>query len=308
MRHPSRTTGTYSALILAIVLILSQAPSPGALNPITSPSPTKLCSFTFQVNGQNIEGSNPKCRGKERRRFNGKIRDLQPENPQYRVDYSDDCRIGLEIVRGCDQNPDENSCEDGSAPYIRIIRFNTGPRSGDILTQDRFCPGDETPPGGIQPEQFVEVITVTPEQFRRFPIRASKINSDPKQFSLRNGHTHLWASAEEQTFTTDINGTSVRVRATPVRWAWNYGDGSTRNFETPGEERPDHSLHDATETSHSYSETGTFQVNLTTLYHGEFMVPGGSWQTIPGQAAVPSEAVPIDVWRTEKELIAGEGE
>ncbi|MGO3857102.1 MAG: PKD domain-containing protein, partial [Glutamicibacter arilaitensis] len=61
-----------------------------------------------------------------------------------------------------------------------------------------------------------------------------------------------------------------------------------------------------TSTSHSYSDTGTFQVEVTTLYRGEFSVDGGTWQAIPGQAAVPSEPIEIDVWRTEKELIANE--
>ncbi|WP_396276812.1 PKD domain-containing protein [Glutamicibacter creatinolyticus] len=227
---------------------------------------------------------------------------------QFRIRYDETCAPGLEIPGGCDANPDLGRCEDGSFPYRQIVELVGGNNDGQVRSISLVCPEDDAAPESISREQIVEEIVVTPSQFRRFPILPSKIGSSPKQFSLRNGHTHMWAIAEIQTFDTQIFGAAVQVRAIPTHWQWNYGDGSTRSLSQPGSPSPNHTLHDKTPTSHSYLETGLFNVNLTTLYRGEFRVSGGSWQTIPGQAAVPSEAVPIDVWRTEKELIAGEGE
>ncbi|WP_431709556.1 PKD domain-containing protein [Glutamicibacter uratoxydans] len=232
----------------------------------------------------------------------------QRDGQEYTIEYIDQCTTGFEFANGCDVNTDEARCTDGSSPYIRIVRFRGGDRDGQVYSLNRICPGDDTPiesdPEGI----IVEEIRISPAEFRRFPILPSILNSDPEQFSLRNGHTHLWAAAETQTFSTNINGTPVEVRAIPIQWLWDYGDGSTRVLNYPGEPAPNHTLHHETPTSYSYTETGVFEVNLTTLYRGEFRIVGEGWQSIPGQAAVPSNAVPIDVWRTEKELVAPDGQ
>ncbi|QCY47453.1 hypothetical protein GcLGCM259_1730 [Glutamicibacter creatinolyticus] len=303
------------SILVSILLSGLLVPSvPGSFSGVKA----EKCTYSFRINPHDIQSRKEKCRKLlEMQERLSRIpmewtRELDKEDSNrkqiYRVEYSNNCQLGREFFTGCDQNPDERTCPDGTAPYMRIIKYNEGPREGQVHSQSRFCPGEETPADGIAPEQFVQVIRISPEQFRRFPIKASRINSDPKQFSLRNGHTHLWAASETQTFGTVIDGTPVEVRAIPTHWNWSYGDGSSRSFTQPGNPMPEHSLHDKTSTSHSYTETGTFSVDLTTLYRGEFRVSDGTWQTIPGQAAVPSEAVPIDVWRTEKELIAGEGE
>lgn len=310
----------YSPIVFATLLIFSTAIHTGIS---TRPSPQvaseeKPCSFMFGINPRDLESKRNRCPQIEtnEQKFNDipieqilsphERKDLGKQ--RYRVEYSDTCRIGLEIVSGCHQNPDEQACPDGSVPYLRIIKFDGGVRNGQVLSQTRLCPGEEQPVADIPQDQLIQIIRVTPEQFRRFPIEPSALNSDPKQFSLRNGHTHLWANAETQTFGTDINGTHVDVRAIPIQWQWNYGDGTRRSLNDPGKPEPGHTLHHETPTSHSYTKTGIFDVNLTTLYRGEFRVSGGSWQAIPGQAAVPSEPIFIDVWRTKKQLIAPDGE
>lgn len=231
---------------------------------------------------------------------------LKEQAPKYRVEHSETCGKSVETTDSCNVNSDRDRCGDGSFPYIESFIRLSGPEAGEVFVQRLRCPEDAEL--GIPDSERIQEIQVTPAQFRSFPIKGSRVNSNPKQFSLRNGHVHLWASSETQTFTTRIAETDVEIRAIPIAWRWDYGDGSSRSLNQPGNPMPSHTLHDKTPTSHSYLETGLFNVNLTTFYRGEFRVSGGSWQTIPGQAAVPSEAVPIDVWRTEKELIAGEGE
>ena len=224
-----------------------------------------------------------------------------PKNEKFRYHDFDACIPGQETVNSCNSIPDQTRCDDGTFPITRQILNE----EGRVLRQYRYCPGD--PPKFNIPEgQLIEEISIDIERFRSYPIQASFINSDPNEFSLRNGHTHLWATAETQTFNSDLSGSHVRIKAIPIQWNWNYGDGTTRNLDFSGEPAPNHTLRDETPTSHSYSETGTFKVGVTTLYRGEFSVDGGPWQTIAGQAAVPSNPIEIDVWRTEKELIANE--
>lgn len=223
--------------------------------------------------------------------------------PLYKFRKYDVCVPGLETIKGCDSNPDIKPCADGTYPIVIQIYS----LEGRYLSRQIYCPGDPTPPN--VPKEFVQEekqIIITPEKFRSYPIKGSRIQSSPNKFSLRNGHTHFWASKETQAFKSNLSGANVRIKAIPIQWNWNYGDGSKRNLNFPGEAMPGHTLHDETPTSHSYSETGKFGVNVTTLYRGEFSVDGGPWQAIPGQAAVPSNTLPMDVWRTEKELIAND--
>ncbi len=231
-------------------------------------------------------------------------RDKNPSKPLYEIQYLNPCSVGIEHMRGCHHNPDAMLCEDGSSPYTRIIRFIEGPRKGEQIIAHGLCPGEETPPNIPDAELRQEQVIVSPSKFRSLPILASKVKSDPEKFSLRNGNSHFWADAVSQNFNISMNGEPVRVKAIPDGWNWKYGDGNTRNLDFPGEPAPNHTLRDETPTSHSYKETGTYSVGLTTLFRGEFSVDGGPWQSIPGQAAVPSDPIEIDVWRTKKELIA----
>lgn len=220
----------------------------------------------------------------------------------FTVDYDNSCPIGMESANGCDSNPDAQLCDDGTTPYLLVIRYSGGDNDGQVFSSRLVCPEDNVE----IPENIIREIIVTPEHFRRYPIRGSKLNSDPQQFSLRNGHSHMWATGNEQSFNDQIDNTPVLIKAIPVQWQWNYGDGISRNLDFPGEPLPSHTLHQETSTSHSYVETGTFTVTLTTIYRGEFRVGNGPWQPIGGQAAVPSTPIQIDVWKTKKELIANE--
>lgn len=226
------------------------------------------------------------------------------EKPKYDFRDFDSCSPTNDSFMGCRSNPDLKVCDDGSYPIIRQILVLEGNDKGGILDSFRVCPED---PKDERIERIKkESVSVSLEQFRSFPIIASNISSSPAKFSLRNGHSHLWATREVQSFDLEIGQSSVRIKAIPIQWNWNYGDGTTRNLSFPGEPMPHHTLRDETPTSHSYGETGTFKVGVTTLYRGEFSVDGGAWQAIPGQAAVASVPIEIDVWRTEKELIAND--
>ncbi|KSU68186.1 PKD domain-containing protein [Arthrobacter sp. NIO-1057] len=228
---------------------------------------------------------------------------IKRENDKFRIRDYDVCIPGRENINACNSNPDQEKCTDGTYPIDRQILD----KNGHVILQFRYCPGE--PPRIQVPEEIrvePERIIITIEKFRTYPIKGSEIQSAPNKFSLRNGHTHFWASENTQEFNSNLSGSNVRIKAIPIQWNWNYGDGAKRNLSFPGEAMPSHTLHDETATSHSYSETGKFDVRVTTLYRGEFSVEGGPWQAIPGQAAVPSNTLPIDVWRTKKELIAND--
>ena len=219
---------------------------------------------------------------------------------RYEVTYYQECSPAMTLIRACNANPDP-PCADGSYPLTRIITAVNGPRAGTNVSARQYC---TTEPTLEVPGAANDIAKVTLEQFRKMPLIASTIISQPENFSLRNGNAHLYASSKDQNFNIILFDQDVRVRAIPVTYAWKYGDGSTRSLTYSGGPITDHGFDEPTSTSHVYKETGDFRVGLTTSFRGEYSTEGGPWTPIPGLANVPSEQITMSVWRTKKILVA----
>lgn len=219
---------------------------------------------------------------------------------RYEVTYYQECSPAMTLIRSCSANTDA-PCADGSYPLTRVIRAINGPRAGRTISVRQYCTVEPTVevPGAEQ-----DIAKVTPEQFRRMPILASSIVSQPEGFSLRNGHAHMYAESTTQDFSITLFDQDVRVRAIPVSYVWGYGDGTSRTFAFPGGPVAQRGFDEATSTSHVYADTGNFGVGLTTRFRGEYSTEGGPWTPIPGVASVPSEQSAMSVWRTKKILVA----
>ena len=310
-----RTTVVFHLLVVLLsAMVSTEWRAVDSINPATCKidRETRVDADTIKYIQQECRDDPPDPKNKKNSFFESappeRIDPEEVRTPQKHIeniieDY-DQCIPDQEVPGHCQSNPDINACPDGTYPIVRQI----SDPEGRLLEQFTYCPNDKLP-GPEGPEQQVKPTErqppkISPAVFRTFPIRGSKIGSDPSKFTLRNGFTHFWASDDTQNFSEEIDGFTIRIKAIPVQWNWDYGDGSTRNFNVPGVSSPNHTLHDETPTSHVYKETGKFNVVVTTLYRGEFSVDGGAWQSIPGQAAVPSDPVVMDVWRTQKQLIA----
>lgn len=164
-------------------------------------------------------------------------------------------------------------CPDGSARLDPLFRRPlTG---GDWETVDMGCP--ETAP---------EIIALSVEEFRRLPLAPSTPSYQPADGrGLVGMPLIVFTDPAPQQLTTTVLGVPVTVRATPTRFAWDFGDGSPPLVtEDPGAPYPDHSV------SHPYLSTGAFTVRLTTTWRGEFQVAGtAGWQPVAGTATTTSE-------------------
>lgn len=92
-----------------------------------------------------------------------------------------------------------------------------------------------------------------------------------------------WAESKEQTFDVVMLGQAVKVRATPVKYVWDFGDGTVLTTTFPGREYP------ARDVSMRYAYQGWYEVSLVTQFSGEYSVNGGPWQPIAGTVEVASE-------------------
>lgn len=98
---------------------------------------------------------------------------------------------------------------------------------------------------------------------------------------------------------TRLIGVDVRIRATPVNyhWDWGEGHGATNTMKT-GAPYPHHNL------THTYLHyEGDTVVNLTTTWAGDYSLNGGSWVDIDGTITTSSAPVPLDVHNPKSHLV-----
>lgn len=201
---------------------------------------------------------------------------------------------------------EQSACVEPGSQWVVRARFP----ADDFEALDRvgqpFCssPGDtviDDPAAGVREAPPMPVVTLA--DFRRLDIAPSQIESDSGGFGLIRANTNFYATEEPQTLETMMLGQAVAIQAVPVRWTWDFGDGSEK-LSNPFPGGPQREFNQETTTSHAYQDTGEFPVSLTTSYRGQFQVNGGPWIAIPGVAEVPSDPVVADIWRSKSKNVA----
>lgn len=136
-------------------------------------------------------------------------------------------------------------------------------------------------------------------QFERLPVSAGTVVAQPSPHTLRGAETNFYADAAEQQFDVTMFGQKVHVVATPVQYTWNYGDGTVLGPQASmGGPLPQDRWGEKTRTSHVYTNTGDFQVVLTTSFQGTYAVNSGPPLPIPGQGQFSAPPQTISVWRS----------
>ncbi len=142
-------------------------------------------------------------------------------------------------------------------------------------------------------------VVVSQEDFRRLPIPAPEIvTQPPDRVTLINIETTILTVKRPVLLPATVLGQPVRVRATPSRYAWRYGDGGQLVTPDPG------ALYPQMPTAHVYTVPGTYTVQLSTTFTGEFSVAGGPWQPITGTAIASSYPVAIQAQERRAVLIS----
>lgn len=161
-------------------------------------------------------------------------------------------------------------------------------------TGEHACRGA---PDADQPEALEAVVTA--EDFRRLPLPAAEISvQPPNRRTLINVPTNFYTDAGRVILPTTVLGQPVRVRATPMRFRWTYGDGAALTTADPGAPYP------SLRTAHTYRQPGKRTLGLRTTYSGEYSVAGGAWLPIDGLATVDSPGTGLTVLAARNELVA----
>ncbi|WP_101587431.1 PKD domain-containing protein [Brevibacterium jeotgali] len=132
--------------------------------------------------------------------------------------------------------------------------------------------------------------------FATFDIPPSTPHALPVDWTVIGKPTAFWADASVKEFSAELLGFPLQVRATPIEFHWDFGDGNSTSAESPGRE-PSHPQYGSI--THTFSDKGDRTVTLTTVYTGEYNY-GGGWSSIAGTAAVQSDGLSMTVYRYHK--------
>lgn len=202
--------------------------------------------------------------------------------PRYRYRY----------VLACEGNtldaPGTTTCQLATAQCAAPRLFYWQYRSSDGVAYDlvgtRCLTRQEATDGEAVPG-------LTLADFRSLPIPAQQVVLEPGNgYALVGVPLNAVAGTAPAALQTAVLGAAVAVRATPVAYTWDFGDGTVLGpTPDPGAPFP------ALRTTHTYERGGSVQVVLTTTYAGEFSVDGGAFQAVAGTADVASPPVPLAV-------------
>ncbi len=131
--------------------------------------------------------------------------------------------------------------------------------------------------------------------------------------TLDSAHPPHTSKGEETNFYTTLEGSSnlfegdlpighTRIRAVPVAYRYEYGDG--RDLKTHSAGSPVSSQHSGqplheTSTSYAYPQVGNFHAYVTVTYAGQYSIDGGPWQFFGTEVSRISEPVLVRVWESE---------
>ena len=131
--------------------------------------------------------------------------------------------------------------------------------------------------------------------------------------TLDSAHPPHTTKGEETNFYTTLEGSSnifegdlpighTRIRAVPVAYRYEYGDGYDLKTHSAGSpvssQHSGQSLHE-TSTSYAYPQVGNFHAYVTVTYAGQYSIDGGPWQFFGTEVSRVSEPVLVRVWESE---------
>ncbi|GHD03436.1 hypothetical protein [Zhihengliuella salsuginis] len=218
-----------------------------------------------------------------------------------------------EVADFCFGRANSRCDEDAGETYYQVRRHTRDNPDGELTTQT-VCLADDSPliVDSAVPE---DVITVTTEEFRTLPIPSSEIvfespvdGHEEYGIAMIGQRVNQWAGSSTHVLETTVLGTPVEVRATPLEYQWTYGDGHHRTTQHAGGPRPEGAdpYEYRTYTDNIYEETGNFEVNLTTVYTGEFRHGDSGWIPISGVASVPSDPKVNSIWKRETRNVSAD--
>lgn len=202
--------------------------------------------------------------------------------------FADSCDIRIErcdaaVTAGNDGH--EVTLESGSTS-------SGGARDAGPLPAGRAtAPSEPAPAPYLGRPTYSVTAPVTLSDLARFRPDPGTDHMQPNGWMIVGLSTNFYARAEQQIKVGTLLGRPASVRFTPARYAWTYGDGSTRSATTPGGTWSSLGINefDATPTSHIYRNSGRYFIDLTIGFTPEYRYATSTeWIPVAGYVWVPA--------------------
>lgn len=133
--------------------------------------------------------------------------------------------------------------------------------------------------------------------FQELVVLRGAAISDPRGRTLVNYDTRFHTDARRYVLDpVTVLGHRVVVTATPTRYDWYFGDGTTLQDGGSGTERP---------VVHVYTATGRVSPYVVVTWTGTFSVDGGPQQPVVGTAVTTGPGTPLVVREARSQLVSG---
>ena len=137
--------------------------------------------------------------------------------------------------------------------------------------------------------------TVAQDLVDEIPVPAVVIHINPKT-GLVGAESWFWFTGYNGTAmqrSKNYLGTLISVRATPSRYVWHFGDGTSLSTTSPGRAYPTRS-----DIRHTYQRSSLgrpvgYTVSVDFQFNVAYRVGNGSWQSLPPISRVASTGYPV---------------
>ncbi len=130
-------------------------------------------------------------------------------------------------------------------------------------------------------------------------LPALALRIQPGGQTLVNVETIFHTEAPEFRHSTVLLGQAVEITATPTRFTWHHGDGTTQTTSTPGAPYP------STEVTHRYARVATgLTPRVDVGYHVTYRVNGGAVQEIDQLITASGPPAGLDVAEAAPVVVA----
>ncbi|MCI9887989.1 hypothetical protein JT358_05880 [Micrococcales bacterium 31B] len=166
------------------------------------------------------------------------------------------------------------------------------------------APGRPPAPGQAAAPRII-TITVTASDFQKLTLRdrtsycSCVPNEHNKPMALVHRPQAYWTDGTTETLTTVMLGQIVQIRATPVSWTFNFGNGTSATSSGPGVKYTLNPIKHPPKTVKGtiwnvYHHKGTYHVTQTITYTAEYSVNLGPWQPITGTLTRPGQSMTLE--------------
>ncbi|MHA7986190.1 PKD domain-containing protein [Rathayibacter sp. CAU 1779] len=151
-----------------------------------------------------------------------------------------------------------------------------------VCDRPDLCPLGHSAPAG--PEPAPPGAGVSMSDLASFYPQAPTVLGEPNGWAIVGLDANFVSQAPEHVASGVLLGQPASVRFTPVRFAWDYGDGTGAAGANGGATWKDLGLPEfsPTATSHVYEAPGSYPVRLTVSYTATYRIGDGPWSGVPG--------------------------